>query len=371
MAPRAKEETMSRTVSSTIMPVIPEYDEPVSVLAARAVRAGLIWRHTELLWRYGTPSQDGKHRILDRHALERGVPPTGLQPQSLAQFFQQYWPVVRTHTDTDRFRAESLLSVLWQAREVEGDIVECGSYRGGLGFLFAFAVQAWRLDKKVHLYDSFKGLPALAEEDRADSPETFFHEGQFQRGDLIGPIQAFLVEHGLSDVVELHQGWFNQALPLIAPGQHFCFAHIDCDLYESARTCWRYLLPRMSAGAGVAVDDYDSYGMYKATWEYLTADGSLAGGVYPLYVGALKQAHFFTTPAASPPVEREDWTPLLANRPYCAFLASLCGEMILACSGPPQGPRDERLIAALDRTLGADAKLRFLEYLISFLYHDV
>lgn len=362
---------MVQDAQKAYMPIFPGQADPVSVLAARAVRAGLIWRHTELLWKFGTPSHDGKHRIVDRHALERGVPPTGLQPPELARFFQEWWPVVRLHTDTDRFRAESLLSVLWQAREMEGDIVECGSYRGGLGFLFAFAVKAWGLRKKVHLYDSFEGLPSLAEEDQAASPETFFHEGQFQRGDLLGHIRAFLSEHDLCQVVELHQGWFDQTLPRIAPEQRFCFAYIDCDLYESARTCWAHLLPHMSTGAGVAVDDYDSYGMYKATWEYLGSRGPLAGRAYPLYVGALKQAHFFTTPVAAPPAEREDWTPLLANRPYCAFLASLCGEMILTCSGPPPGPRDVKLVASLDRILGAENKLAFLEYLIAFLYRDV
>ena len=54
--------------------------------------------------------------VISGNALERGVPPTGLQPPELAAFFQRWWPVVRTHTDTDRYRVESLLSVLWQVR---------------------------------------------------------------------------------------------------------------------------------------------------------------------------------------------------------------------------------------------------------------
>lgn len=362
---------MSQYAQSAVMPAYPGLDEPVSVLAARTVRAGLLWRYAEALRRQGTPPSDGKQRMVDRHALERGVPPTGLQPPELARFFQRYWPLVRAHTDTDRFRAESLLSVLWRTRDVEGDIVECGSYRGGLGFLFAFAVREWGPRRTVYLYDSFEGLPPLSEQDQADSPETLFYQGQFKRGDLMGQITQFLDEHDLSGIVELRQGWFEQTLPQIAPEQRFCFAHIDCDLYESARTCWAHLLPRMSAGAGVVIDDYDSYGMYTATWEYLDAQAARAGAAPSLYVGALKQAHFFAGPPAALPAAREDWTPLLANRPYRAYLAGLCGEMILACSGPPQSPRDESLLAALDRILGAEHRLTFLEYLIAFLYHDV
>ena len=351
------------------MPAFGDFDEPISVLAARSVRAGLIWRHAAALWKYGTPSRDGTQRILDRHALERGVPATGLQPQELAAFFQRYWPIVRLHTDTDRYRVEAMLAGLWRTRTVDGDIVECGSYRCGLGFLFAFAVKEWGLRKTVHLYDSFEGLPPLADADQAESPDNFFYEGQFQRGDLLGNAHAFLAEHHLEDVVELHQGWFEQTLPHIPAGRRISFAHIDCDLYESALTCWQYLTPHCGDGACIVVDDYDSPGMYSATWEYL------AERQFPLYVGALKQAHFFTGTvagtSAGTSVGQEDWSPLLANRPYCAHLASLCGDMIVACSGPANGPRDEKLNAVLDRMLGSEHKVSFLEHLIAYLYRQV
>lgn len=347
------------------MPLSPDHAEAVSVLAARALRAGLI-RRLEALTQRGDGSGGRKNPIfISGNALERGVPPTGLQPPELAAFFQQQWPVVRTHTDTDRYRVESLLSVLWQVREVAGDIIECGSYRCGLGFLMAFAVKTWGLDKKVHLYDSFEGLPPLSGEDQAASQDTYFYEGLFQQGDLIGPARAFLAEHDLEGIVEFHKGWFDATLPLIPSDQRFCFAHIDCDLYESTQTCWTYLTPHLSAGAGVVIDDYDSHGMYRATWEYLASTG------YPLYVGALKQAHFFTAPNAIGAIGQEDWAPVLANRPYCAYLTGLCSEMIVACSSPPQSPHDEKFNASLDRILGAAHKVAFLERFIAFLYQGV
>jgi hypothetical protein len=338
------------------------------MLAARVVRAGLIWRHAGILWKYGTPSHDGNLRILERNVLERGVPRTGIQEPQVVDFFRRRWPAVRTLTGTDRFRVESMLSVLWQAREVEGDIVECGSYRCGLGFLFAFAVQDWGLRKKVHLYDSFEGLPPLTEEDQADSQVTYFHQGQFASGNLVDSARSFLEEYGLADIVELHKGWFDQTLPLIPFGQRFCFAHIDCDLYESAQTCWTHLLPRMHDGAGIVIDDYDSYGMYKATWDYLSHGGSAAGAGRPLSVGALKQAHFFAGQGHPSVAGSEDWSPLLANRPYCAYLAGLCADMILACGNPPGNLRDEKLIDALNRLLGAEHSVPFLERFVSFLY---
>lgn len=351
---------MSETVSASPMPVYRGLEEPVSVLAARAIRAGLM-RRAEGMRAYGGLSpRDSKAPLINRNLLERGVPATSLQPPELARFFQRWWPVVRAHTFIDRHRAESLIAVLWQAREVDGDIVECGSFRCGIGFLLALAVREWGLDKKVHLYDSFEGLPSLTQEDHVESEETFFYEGQFQRGVDLDMVQAFLNEHDLTGIVELHKGWFDETLPAIPRERRFCFAHIDCDLYKSALACWTYLLPHMQQGAGIVVDDYDSYGMYTASWEYLN------GTAYPLYTGVLKQAHFFMTPGATRP-GHEDWSPLLANRPYCAYLAGVCAEMIVAASSPVE-ERDEHLNDALDRLLGPQHKVPFLEYFIAYLY---
>lgn len=353
------------------VPDIADGDEPASVLAARALRAGLFRRHAGALMRFKAAQEQQGERVFNLH--ESGIPPTGLRPPELASFFQTYWPQVRDHTDTDRFRAESLVSALWGVRDVPGDLVECGSYRGGLAFLLAFAVREWRLPKRIHVYDSFEGLPALAAEDRAGSPDTFFYRGQFNIDDLPGRIRAFLADHDLDGIVELHRGWFDQTLPRIAGRQQFCFAHIDCDLYESARTCFTHLMAHLAPGAAVVVDDYDSHGMFQATWECLH-DTRCAGIVD---VGALKQGRFTIATAfgaeeiARPvPVGAEDWRPLLANRPYCAYLAGLCAEMIVVCSGPSQGPRDDRLKAELDRILGPGKALDVLETLIGFLYRN-
>lgn len=357
---------MAGEASSVQMPVLAGQTDPASVVVARVIRAGLIRRSDEAIARFGKLIGATGGRHLDRNEFEFGVPPTALQPPALAEFFQRRWPLVRRYTSTDRFRAESLLSVLWRVREVDGDVVECGSFRCGLGFLFAFAIKEWGLSKKVHLYDSFEGLPPLTDEDKAHSEETFFFAGQFQKGVILDRVRAFLDEHDLNDVVELHQGWFDQTLPQLPTEQRFCFAHLDCDLYKSAQTCFTYLVPQASPGAGFVIDDYDSHGMYQATWEFLEQPHM----AYPVSTGALKQAYFFTTPGLHSSGRSEDWSPLLANRPYCAYLASICGEMILACSGPSNGPHDDTMKASLDRILGSEDKVAFLERFIKYLYQD-
>ena len=56
----------------------------------------------------------------------------------------------------------------------------------------------------------------------------------------------------------LHAGWFEDTLPAFVadhPGP-VRFLHVDCDLYSSAATIFRYLGPRIQAGSIIVFDDY-------------------------------------------------------------------------------------------------------------------
>lgn len=51
------------------------------------------------------------------------------------------------------------------------------------------------------------------------------------------------------------------------------FAHIDCDWYDSVRTCLDRIAPRVSPGGIMVFDDYSSYsGCRKAVDEFLASD---------------------------------------------------------------------------------------------------
>jgi hypothetical protein len=56
--------------------------------------------------------------------------------------------------------------------------------------------------------------------------------------------------------VRLEPGFFNESLARCA-SRTFSFVHLDCDIYESYRTCLEFFYPRLSPGAIMLFDEYN------------------------------------------------------------------------------------------------------------------
>jgi O-methyltransferase len=132
--------------------------------------------------------------------------------------------------------------ILQIPKDLPGDIVECGSFKGGS------AVNLSRLAKmtgrRLHLFDSFEGLPTPTEEDREHLvlSELQFHT--YQGGAYAGSlpeVRENVRRYGVLDVCEFHKGFFDQTLPGF--DQQLVFAYIDADLTSSVRACLRYVWP--------------------------------------------------------------------------------------------------------------------------------
>lgn len=111
-------------------------------------------------------------------------------------------------------------------------------------------------------FDSFEGLP---EDWRADVPKS-----TFQRA---GPPEV-------KTNVELVIGRFEETLPafVAANPAPVAFLHIDCDLYSSTKTVFRFLRERIGPGAVIVFDEYFNYvgwrnHEYKAFAEFIAETG--------------------------------------------------------------------------------------------------
>ena len=85
--------------------------------------------------------------------------------------------------------------------------------------------------------------------------------------------------------VSLCKGYFEDTLH---PQTDIAFAHIDCDWYDPVKLCLERIVPRLSAGAYVVLDDYNDYGgCRRAVDEFLDAVlGDLLG---PEFAAAPKE----------------------------------------------------------------------------------
>jgi ADP-heptose:LPS heptosyltransferase len=133
------------------------------------------------------------------------------------------------------------------ASQSDGEVIEMGVYRGGSAAAIGWMLRRAGLERTVHLFDTFGGMPATGELDT--------HE-EFDFSDT----SATAVAESLNRVVSgfpfrFHPGFFSDTLREVRE-QHFCFAHIDADLYHSVREACEFAYPRMDAGGIMLFDDY-------------------------------------------------------------------------------------------------------------------
>jgi hypothetical protein len=169
-----------------------------------------------------------------------------------------------------------------EATHVPGIFVEAGVAMGGSAIVIAKTKARAR---ELRLYDVFEMLPPPAENDDAKSHEVY---QQFLAGTVSGPVDRNYVSHAAdllaftrenmrrtgvdpdAENIRFVKGLYEDTLKVDEP---VAFAHIDCDWYDSVKLCIERLADRMSPGAIMLFDDYNSFqGCRKAVDEWLPRD---------------------------------------------------------------------------------------------------
>lgn len=136
-------------------------------------------------------------------------------------------------------------------RGVEGSIVEFGCYIGTTSLFLRRLLDARGDNREFHVYDSFEGLPPKTVEDESRAGE------QFVAGELSVSKKQFLQQFQRAGLKPpfIHKGWFSEFTPNDVPGRIAC-AFLDGDFYSSIRDSLKLVLPRISPGGVIIIDDY-------------------------------------------------------------------------------------------------------------------
>lgn len=176
------------------------------------------------------------------------------------------YPLVSDQVDTAELRVILLQLQHVLDTKVPGHIVELGCYTGTTS-LFIQRLLHGQAGREFHVYDSFAGLPPKTPEDNSPAGS------QFQAGELTASKQAFIRhfrQAGLA-LPHIHKAWFHDLAPSDLP-HPIAFAFLDGDFYESISHSLRLIQDRLSPGACIVVDDYQSEalpGAAKATNAWL------------------------------------------------------------------------------------------------------
>jgi len=159
--------------------------------------------------------------------------------------FRRYYKRAKGATLVSADRCWILYSLCRQALFVEGDIWECGVYKGGTAAMLARIVDEHAPYKRVRLFDTFAGMP------EADSGRDMHQRGDFNDTTL-DAVRKYI---GASASTEYHPG----LIPCTFSGMEqsrIAFAHIDVDIWQSVIDCCEFIFPRLSAGGFMVFDDY-------------------------------------------------------------------------------------------------------------------
>jgi O-methyltransferase len=158
-----------------------------------------------------------------------------------ADFIAVYDAVVNV-TLVDRKKLFTLWQLALKTAKIEGQIAECGVYKGGTALLLA---KTKRTNTELHLFDTFEGMP------QTDPTKDQHHAGDFDDTSLESVQKLF---QGLENV-HFHKGFFPEtAKPIM--DKKFALVHCDMDIYSSVLDCCHFFYPKLVPGGAIIFDDY-------------------------------------------------------------------------------------------------------------------
>lgn len=182
-------------------------------------------------------------------------PPTGIPDAELytprfapwlGRGFARYYAIAAPRTLVSIDRCYMLYTLLSQALNIDGEILECGVYRGGTAAMMAHVIAEAGSAKKLYLFDTFAGMPETDAE-----RDTYHRAGDFSDTSL-DAVRAFV---GFPQTAIFRPGLIPKSFAGLE-AITIAFAHIDVDIYRSIIDALEFIWPRLSRGGFVVFDDY-------------------------------------------------------------------------------------------------------------------
>lgn len=228
-----------------------------------------------------------RRRLAERliSGLELKVAIKGKAPDVL---HAQVWESVRAHTMTDSARVDAVYEAARQVARggIPGDLVECGVYRGGCSMAMAMALRSiGATDRTIWLYDTFSGMTRPTELDvrlhdgesalpRFEDSATGENSAEWCAADLTTVRSAMRSTEYPEERIRYVVGPVEETLRTSNIPERIALLRLDTDWYESTRVELEVLLPRLSPGGVLIIDDYNHWaGSRRAVDDYFAARG--------------------------------------------------------------------------------------------------
>ncbi|MFQ6026268.1 MAG: TylF/MycF/NovP-related O-methyltransferase [Dehalococcoidia bacterium] len=138
------------------------------------------------------------------------------------------------------------LKLLEMPSEVEGVVLECGTWKGSSAADLSLVCKM--TGRKLKIFDSFEGLPEPLPGDRRGPG--------YQRGDFsasLEEVQENIRKYGSIESCEFVQGRYDETMPKLQ--DPVVLAWLDVDLEASLETCVRYIWPCLVENGFIFTDE--------------------------------------------------------------------------------------------------------------------
>ena len=199
-----------------------------------------------------------------------------LNPRKL-NLFRKIYPY--TMVDSKRLSNIYDLAELIEKNKLKGAFLECGVWKGGCAAIMGFVAKRAKSNRKIWLFDSFKGLPEPTAKDGKIARDYAQNraEGKLETiNKCVGPLDDvkkifFNILKINPDNVVIKKGWFQDVLPEarseIGP---ISILRLDGDWYESTKCCLVNLYDNVIRGGYIVIDDYGHWsGCKKSVDDFL------------------------------------------------------------------------------------------------------
>lgn len=174
------------------------------------------------------------------------IPYASYSPWESDKEFNELYSLVKNNTLVDIYRCYELWSLVKDLKNVAGDILEVGVWRGGTGVILCEASKTFT-NTTVYLADTFEGVVKATEED------TVYRGGE--HSDTSQKIVEDLLALAKATNHKVLKGVFpDDFLEVSINKLKLC--HIDVDTYLSAKDIFDYAWPKLEVGGVIVFDDY-------------------------------------------------------------------------------------------------------------------
>jgi predicted O-methyltransferase YrrM len=154
----------------------------------------------------------------------------------------------------------SLLQFIQETENLDGDILELGTYKGGNAIMLAHFLKKIGSKKRVYACDTFSGLPY---EDKFSSTKNA--KGMCSDTDYES-VKKKIQEYNVDDKIILIKGLFEETLQKELADHKFSLVFEDCDLYDASKFCLNFIYPNIVQDGIMAFDNYEVENPNNPAW---------------------------------------------------------------------------------------------------------